>query len=129
MITRHAILHHLQVSDGGFEREIHRRLADARNMGLHILSDLRDVAPPRADGSFFFYLDPSRILSTLPAESVIRSGDDVARLLLDETNVGCAACGSFGDVNGPRLSFGVPSDLLEAGLKRIVERLNNLRTR
>lgn len=128
-IAQHAILHHLQSSDGSFEQKMHQRLADARNIGLHILSDLRDIAPPRADGSLFFYLDLSRLVSALPADGPVRSTDDIARLLLEEAKVRSVAGGVFGDVTGLRLSFGAPPELLETGLKRIVKILNSLRTR
>lgn len=129
VIAQHAMLHYLQVSDGSFEREMHQRLDDARNTGLHILSALRDIAPPRADGSFFFYLDLSRLISALSDEGPARSVEDIARLLLEEADVGCVPGGAFGDMNGLRVSFGAPPDLLEIGLKRIVETLNSLRTR
>ncbi|BBB94762.1 pyridoxal phosphate-dependent aminotransferase [Bradyrhizobium elkanii] len=127
VIAQYAILHHLQVGDGSFEREMHERLCRARNTGLMILSGLHDVATPGAGGSFFFYLDLSRLISVLG--SPVRSTDDIARLLLNESDVGSVPGGTFGDVNGLRLSFGVPPDLLEAGLKRVVETLNSLKTR
>ncbi|PJG51467.1 aspartate aminotransferase [Bradyrhizobium forestalis] len=129
VIAQHAILHHLQVSDGTFEREMHQRLADARSMGLRILAGLEDASPPNADGSFFFYLDLSGLVSALPAGVPVRSTDDIARLLLKEAGVASVAGGTFGDVNGLRLSFGAPPDLLVSGLERVVETLNGLRTR
>ncbi|MCG2645016.1 aminotransferase class I/II-fold pyridoxal phosphate-dependent enzyme [Bradyrhizobium sp. WYCCWR 13022] len=127
VIAQQAILHHLQASDGSFEEQIYQRLVDARNIGLHILSDLRDVTPSRADGSFCFYLNLSRLLSALRTEGSVRSADDIARVLLEEANVGCVPGDAFGDANGLRLSFGAPPELLEMGLKRIVEALNGLR--
>lgn len=129
VIAQHAILHHLQVGDGSFEREMHQRLSVARNTGLLILAGLHDVATPSAQGSFFFYLDLSRLISALPASCPVRSTDDVARLLLEESDVGSVAGGTFSDVNGLRLSFGAPPDLMELGLRRLVETLNNLKTR
>ncbi|WP_342739979.1 aminotransferase class I/II-fold pyridoxal phosphate-dependent enzyme [Bradyrhizobium sp. B117] len=129
VIAQHAILHHLQVGDGSFEREMHERLCQARNTGLLILSGLHDVATPGAGGSFFFYLDLTRLISLLPAESPVRSTDDIARLLLDEAGLASVAGRTFGDVNGLRLSFGAPPDLLELGLKRMVETLNSLKNR
>ncbi|MDE5457580.1 aminotransferase class I/II-fold pyridoxal phosphate-dependent enzyme [Bradyrhizobium sp. CSA112] len=129
VIAQYAILHHLQVSDGSFEQEMHQRLLQSRNTGLHILSGLRDVATPRAQGSFFFYLDLSRLVSALPAGGPIQSTDDIARLLLEETDVASVAGGTFGDVNGLRLSFGAPPDLLESGLRRVVDTLNSLKTK
>ncbi|OPY94400.1 aspartate aminotransferase [Bradyrhizobium sacchari] len=128
VIAQHAILHHLQVGDGSFEREMHERLCRARDAGLLILSDLQEVATPGAGGSFFFYLDLSRLTSIQPAQSPVRSTDDIARLLLEESDVASVPGGTFGDVNGLRLSFGVSPDLLETGLKRVVETLNSLKT-
>ncbi|MBO4228477.1 pyridoxal phosphate-dependent aminotransferase [Bradyrhizobium neotropicale] len=129
VIAQHAILHHLQVGDGSFERRIHQRLCDAHNAGLRILAGLQDVMPPAADGSFFFYLDLSRLLSALPAADPVRSTEDVARYLLEESGVACVAGSSFGDANGLRLSFGAPPNLLESGLKRVVDTLNSLKNR
>lgn len=129
VIAQHAILHHLKIGDGSFERELHQRLSGARNIGLRILSGLQEVALPEAKGSFFFYLDLSRLVSALSFGGPVRSTDDIARLLLEQTGVGSVAGAAFGDVNGLRLSFGAPPDLLEPGLKRVVETLNGLKTR
>ncbi|MGY4167838.1 pyridoxal phosphate-dependent aminotransferase [Bradyrhizobium sp. USDA 4529] len=127
VITQYAVLHHLKAGDGSFEREMHRRLSGARNIGLQILAGLRDVPCPRADGSFFFYLDLSSLVSVLPAGGSIQSTDDIARLLLEDVNVGSVAGGAFGDLKGLRLSYGAPPDLLDVGLKRVVETLNSLK--
>ncbi|MCC8938655.1 aminotransferase class I/II-fold pyridoxal phosphate-dependent enzyme [Bradyrhizobium sp. Arg62] len=129
VIAQHAILHHLRVGDGRFERQMHQRLSTARDTGLRILTDLQDVSLPTADGSFFFYLDLSRLVATLPAGGSVRTTDHIARLLLKEAAVGSVAGGTFGDVNGLRLSFGAPLDLLELGLRRVVETLNSLKTK
>ncbi|MEK9282336.1 hypothetical protein MTR72_22320 [Bradyrhizobium sp. ISRA442] len=98
-------------------------------MGLNILSNLRDVTPARADGAFFFYLDLNRLASALQDEGRVGVTDDVASWLLKQTNVACVAGGAFGDVNGLRLSFGVPPAASAIGLKRIVQALNCLRIR
>ncbi|WP_024510015.1 aminotransferase class I/II-fold pyridoxal phosphate-dependent enzyme [Bradyrhizobium sp. ARR65] len=129
VIAQHAILHHLQNGDGSFERRMHQRLAMARNTGLFILSGLQDVAAPGAKGSFFLYLDLSRLISVLPARSPFRSGEAIAQLLLEESNVACVAGDVFGDPNGLRFSFGAPPDLLELGLTRVVNTLNGLKSR
>ncbi|MBH5386425.1 pyridoxal phosphate-dependent aminotransferase [Bradyrhizobium diversitatis] len=129
VIAQQAILHHLEVGDGSFERDMQQRLSNARNSGLRILSGLHDVPPPNANGSFFFYLDLSSLISALPANGPVRSTDDVARLLLEQADVGSVAGTTFGDANGLRLSYGAPPDLLEPGLERVVATLNSLKTR
>lgn len=128
VIAEHAIMHHNHGSDGSFERQLYQRIVDARSIGLHILSDLRDVAPPRADGALFFYLDLSRLVSALPTEGHVQSADDVVRLLQDKVRVGCVSGGVCGDVNSLRISFGAPPELVKTGLERIVKALNNLRS-
>lgn len=129
VIAQHAILHHLQIGDGRFEKDMYRRLTDARAMGLRILSGLQNVVPPRADGSFFFYLDLSPLIATLPQAGTVRTTDDIARVLLEETGVGSVSGASFGDPNGLRLSFGAPPDQLERALHKVVETLNALTAR
>ncbi|NYG45489.1 aspartate aminotransferase [Bradyrhizobium sp. IAR9] len=129
VIAQYAILHHLQVDDGTFEQEMHQRLSQARNTGLLILSGLHDVTIPDAKGSFFFYLDLSRLISALPAGSPVRSNDDIAQLLLEKADVGSVTGSIFGDANGLRLSFGIPPDLMATGLRRVVETLNSLKTK
>ncbi|WP_409363699.1 aminotransferase class I/II-fold pyridoxal phosphate-dependent enzyme [Bradyrhizobium canariense] len=123
------ILQHIQASDGTFERTIHQRIADARNIGLHILSDLRDVTLARAEGSFFFYLDLGRLLSALANNGPVRSTDEIVRSLREEANVACVSGRAFGDANGLRLSFGGPLVPVEIGLRRVVHTLNSLRSR
>lgn len=129
VIAQHAILHHLKFGDGSFEQRMHQRLSDARNAGLRILAGLKDVVPAAADGSFFFYLDLSRLFSALPTAVPARSAEDIARFLLEKSGVGCVSGSSFGDANGLRLSFGAPPDELEPGLKRVVDFLNSLKNR
>lgn len=127
VIAQHAILHHLEVGDGSYEREIHRRLAAARKAGLRVLCKLKDVAPPRADGSFFFYLDLTTVLARLPRTSSIRTVDDIARILLEQAGVASVAGTTFGDDAGLRLSFGAPPETIEPALEKVVATLNGLK--
>ncbi|MDA9433473.1 aspartate aminotransferase [Bradyrhizobium sp. CCBAU 51627] len=127
--AQQATLSHFQVAGGRIERETYQRLFGARDMGLNILSNLRDVTPPRADGAFFFYLDLNRLASALQDEGRVGVTDDFAGWLLKHTNVACLAGNAFGDVNGLRLSFGAPPGASAIGLKRIVQALNSLRIR
>ncbi|MEY9104510.1 aspartate aminotransferase [Bradyrhizobium yuanmingense] len=127
--AQRAALSHFKVAGGHIERETYEWLFATRDMGLNILSNLRDVTPPRADGAFFFYLDLNRLASALQDEGRVGVTDDFAGWLLRQTNVACAAAGAFGDANGLRLSFGTPPGTLAIGLKRIVKALNSLRSR
>lgn len=129
VIAQQAILHHLDVEDGAFQRNMHARLSHARARGLEILAHLRCVTPPRAEGSFFFYLDLTRLFAEMPAGVGVRNADYVARILLEEAGVASVAGGTFGDSNGIRVTFGAPPELVEKGLTRVVETLNNLKDR
>lgn len=129
VIAQHAILHHLTVTDGVFEKEMFQRLAKVRTDGLAALARLSDVPVPQAQGSFFFYLDLAELLAKLPSGSAIRTVDDVARILLEETGVATVAGSTFGDPTGLRLSFGAPPELLVPALEKLVGTLNTLKTR
>jgi aspartate aminotransferase len=129
VIAQHAILHHLEADDGTFENEMYRRLAGARQIGLGILSHLREVSPPRADGTFFFYLDLAPLLGKLPAGGPVRTVDDVATLLLEKSGVASVPGTTFGDPAGLRLSFGALPEEIEPALRRVVDTLNGLAMR
>lgn len=126
VIAQHAIMHHLEVSDGSFERDMFQRLERARETGLKIFSGLKDIAPPRADGSFFFYLNLGPLLSKLPADGPVRTVDDISLVLLEETGVASVAGTTFGDPEGLRLSFGAPPDKIAPALQKVVATLNAL---
>ncbi|MBS7705578.1 aminotransferase class I/II-fold pyridoxal phosphate-dependent enzyme [Chelatococcus asaccharovorans] len=129
VIAQHAILHHLSATDGVFEKHMFARLTKARTDGLAILARLPDVPVPRADGSFFFYLDLTELLAGLPVGGPVKTVDDIARLLLEETGVASVAGSTFGDPVGLRLSFGALPELLIPALEKLVGTLNALKSR
>ncbi|AYG70639.1 aminotransferase class I/II-fold pyridoxal phosphate-dependent enzyme [Rhizobium sp. CCGE531] len=129
VIAQHAILHHLKVSDGSFERDMFKRLASARRDGIAVLSRLVDVQTPLADGSFYFYLDLGERIAKLPVNGPVQGIDDIARILLEEAGVAAVAGSTFGDPAGLRLSFGAPGELLIPALERVVDTLNALNDR
>jgi aspartate aminotransferase len=126
VIAQHAVLHHLETTDGTWERNLRSRLGLARSRGLEILARLKDVPPPIAQGGFFFYLDLSRVRARIAARGDAMTIDQISRELLRKTGVGSVAGSSFGDPSGLRLSFGAPLEQLEPALRRVVSMLNSL---
>lgn len=123
VIAQHAVLAHLEKTDGAFEGRLRSQLSGAREIGLSVLSSLRRVPAPKAQGGFYFYLDLSELLRpALGDESA--SADDVVNLLLAKAGVAAVSGTAFGDPTGLRLSYGVPPERLEAGLCRLVDVLN-----
>jgi len=119
IIAQYAVLNHLQQGDGRYEQELYVRLAQARRLGLEILSGLSKVPKPSAQGGFYFYLD----LSSLLSGSDKRNADDVVNALL-VAGVATVSGTAFGDPHGVRVSYGSPAAQLEVGLRRLVEVLN-----
>jgi aspartate aminotransferase len=119
VIAQHAVLEHLEKTDGAFERQLRAQLSAARALGLALLSNLKNVPPPLAQGGFYFYLD----LSNLAAG---RTADDIVNRLLAEGGVAAVSGSAFGDPHGLRLSYGIPLERLDVGLRRLVESLNAL---
>jgi aspartate aminotransferase len=124
VIAQHAVLAHLQRSDGVYESKLRSQLASARQVGLNVLSSLTRVPVPKAQGGFYFYLDLSNLLKPAIANSVAVTADEVVNSLLAEAGVASVSGTAFGDPSGLRLSYGIPPERLETGLSRLVELLN-----
>ncbi|MHC2296168.1 aminotransferase class I/II-fold pyridoxal phosphate-dependent enzyme [Rhizobium mongolense] len=124
VIAQHAVLAHLQRGDGSYESTLRSQLASARQIGLNVLSSLARIPVPAAQGGFYFYLDLSDLLRPTSGKAVSTNADDIVNSLLSEAGVATVSGTAFGDPLGLRLSYGVPADKLEAGLRRLVELLN-----
>ncbi len=126
VIAQHAVLAYLTAGDNGFIQEQEARLRHNRALGQAILDDLRDVPLPAAQGGFYFYLDLRGILERKPGGGAVADADDIAGHLLADAGVATVSGSAFGDPAGLRLSYGVPADMLERGLTRLVRSLNRL---
>lgn len=51
------VSHHLESSDDVFQQKLQRQVREARTLGLSILSTLKSIPQPAAQGGFHFYLD------------------------------------------------------------------------
>jgi aspartate aminotransferase len=119
VIAQHAVLTHLRDGDSSFERSLRGSLAMARTRGLRLLSRIKRLPTPKAEGGFYFYLDLSHVLA--PGETA----DDVVNRMLSEVGVAGVSGTAFGDPMGLRLSYGVPVEQLEIGLERLLPVLND----
>ena len=126
VIAQHAVLAYLEAGDDSFLRETRAHLSFNRTRGLQILSDLKDVPLPAAEGGFYFYLDLRQVLARLAPQDPPASADDIAHRLLAEADVAGVPGNAFGDPTGLRLSYGVATEALERGLIRLVEVMNGL---
>lgn len=124
VIAQHAVLFHLRNTDGVYERELFARLVHARRLGLEILSGLKNVPTPSAQGGFYFYLNLEALLNARTSNERPATADDVVGALLS-SGVATVSGTAFGDPYGLRLSYGAPLDQLETGLRRLVEVLNS----
>ncbi|WP_027168304.1 aminotransferase class I/II-fold pyridoxal phosphate-dependent enzyme [Mesorhizobium sp. WSM3224] len=124
VIAQHAVLHHLLEGDGAFEAQLREQLTAARQAGLAALSQLRCVPIPEAQGGFYFYLDLSGVLRPTLENGHAETSDDIVSVLLSQAGVAGVSGTAFGDPNGLRFSYGIPPELLQAGLERVVRVLN-----
>ncbi|QPB24492.1 aminotransferase class I/II-fold pyridoxal phosphate-dependent enzyme [Rhizobium sp. 007] len=126
VIAQHAVLYHLQNSDGSYEQLLRSQLSTARQVGLGVLSGLSRIQAPTAMGGFYFYLDLKSILAPEPWTLVIgdRDADMLVWELIAQAGVATVSGTAFGDPFSLRLSYGVPPDKLESGLGRLVKFLN-----
>ncbi|MGY0576132.1 pyridoxal phosphate-dependent aminotransferase [Bradyrhizobium sp. RDM12] len=124
VIAQHALLHQLESGDTAFELKLQLDLASARALGLQILSALKFVPQPAAQGGFHFYLDFSQWQRQAYARGCEFDADDVVRVLLFDAGVAAASGAPFGDPAGVRLSYGVDLVLLDKALRRATTTLN-----
>ncbi|GLR91402.1 pyridoxal phosphate-dependent aminotransferase [Bradyrhizobium iriomotense] len=124
VIAQHALLHHLKFGDGIFQQQLQRHMEKARALGLSILSNLKLVSPPSAQGGLFFYLDLSGLQRRPTASGCEFNPDDIADALLMNAGVATVSGTAFGDLSGLRLSYGIDLELLGKGLRRLTASLN-----
>lgn len=124
VIAQHALLHYLKCGDAAFQLQLQRHVADARALGLSVLSTLAFVPPPPAQGGFYFYLDLSAWQRRAKARGREFNADDVVNVLLMDAGVSTVSGTGFGDPAGVRLSYGIDLALLEKALRRLAATLN-----
>lgn len=124
VIAQHALLHHLRSGDPAFRLKLQRHVTNARVLGLSILSKLRSVPPPAAQGGLFFYLDIGGLQQRAEINGYEFIADEVANALLMNAGVATVPGTAFGDPAGIRISYGIDLELLDRGLHRLTEILN-----
>lgn len=124
VIAQHAVLHHLESGDAAFQRKLQRQVGDARTLGLSILSTLRWIPQPTAQGGFHFYLDLSGWQRRAKLRGHQFDADDIANVLLMDAGVATVSGTIFGDPAGVRLSYGIDLERLDKGLRRLTATLN-----
>ncbi|UVO30488.1 pyridoxal phosphate-dependent aminotransferase [Bradyrhizobium arachidis] len=124
VIAQHALLYHLKSGDSAFELELQRHISAARALGISILSTLKQVSPPAAQGGLFFYLDLSGFQRRPTANGCEFHPDDISDALLMNAGVATVSGTAFGDSSGLRLSYGIDLESLGKGLRRLTTALN-----
>ncbi|MFQ3453913.1 aminotransferase class I/II-fold pyridoxal phosphate-dependent enzyme [Bradyrhizobium sp. UFLA01-814] len=126
VIAQHALLHHLETRSPIFELRLQRHVANARALGLSILSALTLVPHPAAQGGFYFYLDLRGLQQRTQANRCELDADSVVNALLMDAGVATVSGTAFGDPTGIRLSYGIDLELLDKALRRLTATLNEL---
>jgi aspartate aminotransferase len=124
VIAQHAVLYHLETGNPAFQLQLQRQLAKARALGLSMLSELKLVPRPAAQGGFYFYLDLGELQRRAKPNGHEPNADDIVNALLMEAGVATVSGTAFGDPAGLRLSYGIDLELLEKGLRRLITTLN-----
>ncbi len=123
VIAQQAVLHHLIHDDGSFETQLQERLKATREIGLEELARLTRIAPPRADGGFYFYLDLAPLLGTTNGTISSQMARATVDGLLARAGVAAVTGHAFGDPTGLRLSYGVDAHLVKEGCARLVTQI------
>ncbi|MFK4654342.1 aspartate aminotransferase [Bradyrhizobium japonicum] len=124
VISQHALLHHLDSGDDVFQQKLQRQVSEARTLGLSVLSTLKSIPQPAAQGGFHFYLDFKGWRQSTKGLGPEFNADDVVDVLLMDAGVAAASGTIFGDSDGVRLSYGIDLGSLDKGLRRLSATLN-----
>ncbi|NEV02011.1 pyridoxal phosphate-dependent aminotransferase [Bradyrhizobium uaiense] len=124
VISQHALLHHLESGDAAFQQKLQRQVSEARTLGLAVLSTLKSIPPPAAQGGFHFYLDLKQWRRSIKGPGPEFDAHEVANALLMDAGVATVSGTVFGDPDGVRLSYGVDLGSLDKGLRRLSATLN-----
>ena len=120
VIAQHALVPYLGAGRNDHEQRLHEHLETNRTLGLKILAEIDHLAPPRAEGGFYFYLN----LANDENGGWPGMADDVVSRLLTDAGVATISGSAFGDPFGIRISYGVPTATLLAGLERVRDFFN-----
>lgn len=126
VIAQYAVLGHFRPEEDGFTEDLMSYLNSNREIGLGLLSGLKRIPKPPAQGGFYFYLDVRSLLGRRYRNSTISTVDDVASLLIDEAGAATVPGTAFGDPGGLRISYAVRNEDLVVGLTAVVETLNRI---
>lgn len=103
-----------------------KRVLDTRRLrAIELLSGIDQVQVIAPEGGFYVYLDLKGKLEALAAAGLGR-GERLPDYLLEKAEVAVVGGDAFGDSTGIRLSYALPGDQLEQGLRRLAAALQAL---
>ncbi len=98
-----------------------REFEQKRDRVMASMERIKAVDCPRPGGAFYVFPDVSRVFGRTYKNQTIRDGTHLAQLLLDDKRVALVPGEAFGDPNGVRISYALPTETLEEGLSRLEE--------
>lgn len=85
------------IRNTAFQLELQGHVANARALGLSILSALTSVPQPAAQGGYYFYLDLTELQRRAEISGRELDADEVVNALLMEAGVATVSGTAFGD--------------------------------
>ncbi len=77
-------------------------------------------------GAFYLFIDVSEILTKKYKGNVVGDTSEMARILIEDYNVAVVPCADFGFPNNIRLSYAISIELIDKGLTRFENFVNEL---
>ena len=104
-----------------------REFEGKRERVMSTMERIEAVDCPRPGGAFYVFPDISSVFGRNYKDQTIRDSTHLAELLLDRKSVALVPGEAFGDPNGVRISYALPSQALEEGLRRLEEFFDEIR--
>ena len=118
----------LEEKDGQFLAAVNAFLQAQLELALSIASEIQDVDLAPAEGAFYLYFQVPRKIGGSYGHQTVGSVDQLAELLLTEAHSAVVPGSVFGDPFGFRITYSLEPQALEAGLVKIRDVLNAIRS-
>jgi aspartate aminotransferase len=97
--------------------------AARRELAFNLVREIPGLQPVEPDGAFYLWVELGSWLGRRVGDTLLRDGDDFARVCLEQARVAVVPGSGFGRPEGFRLSFATSEARIREGIGRIKELL------
>ena len=125
-LVQYAALAALEDSNYPFVNKIRKLLTEQRAVALQCMSECTQLSYVVPDGAFYLFPDIRKMLHRSFKGEMIENVDMLAEMLLQHAHIAVVPGSAFGSESHIRISYAIPAEEIERGLKSLQEFINVL---